>query len=482
MIDTALGGMRTRYTNAGVNPGLCVLASSKRSEKSFLEVHMRKKVETEPENTLIVDEATWNVRPASEYSGKVFFVALGNKFLASEVIPDGGDTRLWSQRGYQILRVPAEYRAAFHEDVERALCDYAGISSSDITKYISGARLLAVQKKERRNPMTKEVIEVGNGPDDHVQYYDFFDLSRVPPEMKSKPLYMHFDMSISGDRTGVAGVWAAGKRVHQQGVADSAEMFFKEAFHFAVEAPKGHQVSFEKNRQFIYWLKSQGFNIKSISSDSFQSADLAQQLSAKGYNYTQISVDRVDSDDQKNKLCKPYQYFRSAIYDEKIEMCGVGADLLTTEITDLERNINTGRVDHPDGGKRGCFTGDTKVKLVDGRDLTFLELVDEYSSGKTNWVYSFNEAVKRIEPKRIEKAWCTLHNQPLLEVELDNGEKIRCTYNHRFMLRDGSYQEAQHLVEGQSLMPLYTRYPEKGLYNYRMYYEPIENKWHYEHR
>lgn len=41
MIDTALGGMKTRFTNAGVNPGLCVLASSKRSEKSFLETHMK---------------------------------------------------------------------------------------------------------------------------------------------------------------------------------------------------------------------------------------------------------------------------------------------------------------------------------------------------------------------------------------------------------------------------------------------------------
>ena len=275
MIDTALGGMRTRYTNAGVNPGLCVLASSKRSEKSFLEVHMKQKVKSEPENTLIVDEPTWNVRPASEYSGRKFLVALGNKFLASEVIPSGADVSSWRNRGYKIIQVPVEYRAAFEEDIDRALCDYAGVSSSDITKYISGARLMMVKKPEHINPMTREVIEVGNAADDLIQYYEFFDLEKVPRDLKSRPLFIHFDMSISGDRTGVGGVQLVGKKPHQEGVPDSKELFFRECFHFAVKAPKGHQVSFEKNRQFVYWLKSNGFNVKGVSSDSFQSADLA---------------------------------------------------------------------------------------------------------------------------------------------------------------------------------------------------------------
>src|SRR3989344_1200342 len=33
-------------------------------------------------------------------------------------------------------------------------------------------------------------------------------------------------------------------------------------------------------------------------------------------------------------------------------------------------------------GNFGCFTADTKVKLTDGRDLTFMELVNEYKQGK----------------------------------------------------------------------------------------------------
>nr|DAG40948.1 MAG TPA: Intein splicing domain [Caudoviricetes sp.] len=137
------------------------------------------------------------------------------------------------------------------------------------------------------------------------------------------------------------------------------------------------------------------------------------------------------------------------------------------------------------GGTQGCFTGDTKISLVDGRELSLVELVDEFNRGKQNYVYSFKEKTKRIEPKLIEKAWCTLRDASLVEITLDNGEKLRCTPNHKFMLRDSTYCEAQNLKTGDSLMPLYRKYlteAQSPLYEYRLYYEPMEDKWHYEHR
>ena len=62
-------------------------------------------------------------------------------------------------------------------------------------------------------------------------------------------------MSISGDKTGIAGVFVLGKKPHQEGIPDSKELYYQAAFSVAVKAPKGHQISFEKNRQFIYWLR-----------------------------------------------------------------------------------------------------------------------------------------------------------------------------------------------------------------------------------
>ena len=345
MIDTAIGGMKTRFLHNGKNPTLMVLASSKRSEKSFLEEHMRKKLADEDASVLIVDEPVWNVKPKNTYSGKTFKVAKGNKYLASEIIPDGEDEDIYISKGYSILNIPIEFRTDFRDDIDRALCDFAGVSSSDITKYISGAKFIETRDEKLKNPFTKEILEIGDN--DNLQYYDFFDLSRVPKDLISKPLYIHLDMSVSGDRTGIAGTWLVGKR-HSSGNESSArEVYFQLAFGVAIKAPKGRQISFEKNRLFIYWLREQGFNIKGISSDTFQNVSLSQDLISKGFEYSVISVDRVNQD----KICEPYAYFKTVIYEKRI--ITFNCRLLQEEIVGLERNTNSGKIDHPDGGTSG---------------------------------------------------------------------------------------------------------------------------------
>ena len=349
MIDTAIGGMKTRFLFKGKNPTLLALCSSKRSEKSFLETHTKSKLKAEKENVLVVDEAVWDVKPADTYSGTRFYVALGNKYLASEIIPKDqyDNLKAYQDRGYKILNVPIEFYSEFFDNIDRALCDYAGISSSDLVKFISGVRLLAVKNKQRQNLFTKDEIEVGNAPDDIAQYYDFIDMNRLDRRLLHYPLFIHLDMSISGDKTGIAGVWIAGKKPHQEGIPDSRELFFKVAFSVSVKAPRGYQVSFEKNRQFIYWLRDAGFNIAGVSSDTYQNADLAQQLVAQGFNYKVISVDRVNSD----HICEPYQYLRNTIYEGRVDLYDE-CPLLTTELTQLEKNSN-GKVDHPDEGRTG---------------------------------------------------------------------------------------------------------------------------------
>lgn len=345
MIDTAIGGMKTRFIYKGKNPTLLILASSKRSEKSFLEEHMKRKLKSEQENVMIVDEPVWNVKPKGTYSDKTFRVALGNKFLQSAVISDSENDKIWREKGYKILNVPIDFRANFMDDIDRALCDYAGISSSEISKYISGVAVNDVVNQLLSNPFTKEILEVGNAPDDTAQYKDFFDISKIPNEMRSRPLFVHLDMSVSGDMTGIAGVWIKGKKTSTQ-ENQSKDLFYSLAFSVSIKAPKGRQISFEKNRNFIYWLKEQGFNIKGITSDTYQSYDTGQTLKAKGYPYEVLSVDKVDTD----RVSKPYQYLKSTIYEKRIEL--YESKNLIDEIIDLERNINTGKVDHPDGGKK----------------------------------------------------------------------------------------------------------------------------------
>ena len=347
MIDTAIGGMKTRFIKNGKNPTLLILASSKRSEKSFLEEHMKKKLKSEGTNVIIVDEAVWKVKPPGTYSSKIFYVGLGNKFLQSQVIPEDADLNEWRLKGFKIIEVPMDLYSNFSDDIERALCDYAGVSSSEITKYISGAAVREIINNNYKNPFLRDIAEIGNAEDDKVQYYDLFDMSGVTPFLKSRPLFIHMDMSVSGDMTGIAGVWIVGKKPSVDELSQANDLQFQLAFSISIKAPKGHQISFEKNRNFIYWLKEQGFRIKGITTDTFQSYDTGQALTAKGYPYEILSVDRVDP---ASHICKPYQYFRTSIYEKRLSI--YESTTLIDEIIDLERNINTGKVDHPDGGRK----------------------------------------------------------------------------------------------------------------------------------
>lgn len=347
MIDTAIGGMKTRFVYQGKNPTFLALASSKRSDKSFLEEHMKKKLKSEKDNVYISDGPVWEVKPEGTYSKETFRIALGNKFLQSMVIPDEDDDSTYLAKGYKIIEAPVDFRADFLDDIDRALCDFAGISSSSITKYINGAAVHQLTTNRIQNPFVREILEIGNGPEDIAQYYDFFDLTKIDRNLKSKPLFIHMDMSVSGDKTGISGVFIRGKKTSLNTEAQSADLFYSLAFSVAIKAPKGRQISFEKNRNFIRWLRRQGFNIKGISTDSYQSVDTGQQLAAENFNYTMLSVDRVDSN---THICKPYQYLRSTVYEQRLEM--YEARLLIQELTDLERNMDSGKVDHPEGSSK----------------------------------------------------------------------------------------------------------------------------------
>jgi len=346
MLNTAVGGMKTRFVHKGKNPTFLVLASSKRSDKSFLEEHMRKKLKSEKANVYISDGPVWEVKPKGTYSDETFRVAVGNKFLPSLVIPDDDESQPYIDKGYKIIYPPIDFRAEFLDDIDRALCDYAGISSSSISKYINAARVKSLITTRIKNPFVREVIEVGDGEDDDVQYYNFFDLSRVDPALRSKPLFIHMDMSYTGDKTGISGVYIAGKKASIDEASQASDLFYSAAFSVSVQAPKGRHISFAKNRNFIYWLKEQGFNIKGITTDTYQSYDTGEQLRMKGYPYHVLSVDRVDT----SKICLPYQYFKSTIYEKRLEL--FEDDLLFREITELDRNMETGKVDHPEGGSK----------------------------------------------------------------------------------------------------------------------------------
>ena len=134
----------------------------------------------------------------------------------------------------------------------------------------------------------------------------------------------------------------------------------------------------------------------------------------------------------------------------------------------------------------GCFSGDTMVSLLDGRELSFIDLIKEHNDGKENYCYSFNKETQKICVKKISNPRWTKKCNKWVEITLDNMSKIKCTLDHKFMLSNGEYIQAQFLNIGQSLMPLYRKkssIKDKGITidGYEMVWQKKENKWRFTH-
>jgi len=104
----------------------------------------------------------------------------------------------------------------------------------------------------------------------------------------------------------------------------------------------------------------------------------------------------------------------------------------------------------------GCFSGNTKVALADGRNLNFVDLIKEEKKGKINYCYTILQNGK-IGIEEILNIRKTKKNTKVIKIILDNNEKIVCTPDHLFMLNDETYKQANSLTKSDSLMPLYKK-------------------------
>jgi DNA gyrase subunit B len=129
----------------------------------------------------------------------------------------------------------------------------------------------------------------------------------------------------------------------------------------------------------------------------------------------------------------------------------------------------------------GCFSGDTKIALLDGRNITFKQLIEEDKQGKRNFCYTIKHdgtiGVEEIKNPRVTKK-----NAEVIKLILDNNEEIICTPNHPFMTRNGIYKQAKDLTVNDSLMPFIKHVPRKGNRFYEENESIIDKETHSTHK
>ena len=109
-----------------------------------------------------------------------------------------------------------------------------------------------------------------------------------------------------------------------------------------------------------------------------------------------------------------------------------------------------------------CLRGDTNIRLLNGEDIPIKDVVERIKN-EDLYTLSINPENLEMVPTKIINAKKTIKDAKLVRVTLDNGEHIDCTPDHRFMLRDGTYKEAQYLKVDENLMSLKQIYKVKSI-------------------
>ena len=100
----------------------------------------------------------------------------------------------------------------------------------------------------------------------------------------------------------------------------------------------------------------------------------------------------------------------------------------------------------------GCFSMDTKVSLLDGRELSIREIESELNLGKELWTYSCEPITGKVEPGLISWAGVTRKSAKVMKITLDNGEHIICTPDHRFPVYEQDYKRAYEFNVGDGFI------------------------------
>lgn len=340
----------SRFTVNGKVQGKLFLVSSKRAESDFIESYIRKQ-QGKP-SIFIVDSKIWEVKPEGTYSGETFNLAVGSSNLPSMIVPDGEDPNAYEKQGYEIMKIPVELKPRFETNMELALMNVAGVSLSNVTKFLARPYVERCQIPQN-NPFSANVLTIGMH--DNMKYQDFLNPELVTPDVYTKPLFIHFDCSITGDQTGIGCVAVLGY-TNRDGFDEFSgektevrELAYREVFTIGIQCPSGSEISFRKNRELVYYLKHHlGWNIKGISLDGFQSADSKQNFITAGFEDTTIvSLD---------KKPEGYLCLKSAINERRIQLLS-NQEELVNQLVNLEQNNQTGKVDHPIDGRKDMGDG-----------------------------------------------------------------------------------------------------------------------------
>lgn len=343
----------SRFTSVGYSPGLVINISSARASDSFVEQRIQEVRANNIPGVRISDFALWEVKPGRYGDGR-FKVFVSGGFRSSRILAPG-ETVPDLRPEERIIEVPELFREAFEGSLDASIRDLAGVATAAINKLFKQREVILEAQGSYVNPVQPETLEIGlKGGLEISDFFDLEDVSRYDNIRRRLLFYpragrfIHVDLARRGDCVGITSLcvpyYFEKKLPHSDRGGNKNDITLKLPFVFVdfftrIKAPKMDEISFEKVRQFVVWLRDNvGYPVVRVSYDSWQSVHSLQLLQENGFEAETISVDKTD---------EPYMELMNAFIEHRIMRPPFS--MVDDELKNLEHDISAARgaVDHP---------------------------------------------------------------------------------------------------------------------------------------
>ena len=92
-----------------------------------------------------------------------------------------------------------------------------------------------------------------------------------------------------------------------------------------------------------------------------------------------------------------------------------------------------------------CLTGDTRIRMSDNTEKQLEDILPD------EFVVSYNVDTQTFESKRVSDFF-DQGEKECLELQLENGQKITCTLDHKFYTKNRGWVEAQYLLHDDDIV------------------------------
>ncbi|MGI4991020.1 hypothetical protein ACRXCV_00190 (plasmid) [Halobacteriovorax sp. GFR7] len=294
----------------------------------------------------VYDFRVWEVKPKGSFGQEYFAVFTGNELHQPKLLTD---TELLNPPKYlltkegilrasEIIYVPQDFKNDFERDINNSLREIAGVNSRGSTPFIL------------RTDLVREAMERDCGFQVNSDVINFGD-KRLTIDMtklaapKDVPRAVHIDLSLTGDATGLAMSVVTGFRQVKRPDGDLV-MLPNVVTELAVrvEKPTGGEIDYAAIEAMVFKLKARGINIKFITADTYQSTSTLQRFYKAGFIVGAVSTVTTP---------RVPMFFKELIYDG----CWTipNNQELFEEIKGLERDPETGKIDHSQVSKNDIF-------------------------------------------------------------------------------------------------------------------------------